>query len=239
MYRFLLDFFQGRTLLVLILLSTAKIEAKRYEFEPCIFYLDYPDFPRGEVAFINGINHKPPRAIKCTKFVGELAGKRKIFAIYNPTEGLFGDLKECYHELFKYKISPPIAKLHQKWYDFFATHGKREKFLQFCHSQGAIQVRNALLFFPEELRKRVIVVAIAPAAYISQEICANAYHYVSRRDIVPYIDRIGRRKCKNTIITLTPHPDAAFFDHHFLSPTYKPAITHHLMQYLKESGALQ
>lgn len=223
---------------MILLLSQALLYASQPKYQPFIFYLQYPDFPRGEVAFINGINHKPSRALRCIRFVGDLAGKKKVFAIYNPTDGVLGDLKKCYHELYRYKISQPVVKLHQKWNEFFSTHQKREKYLQFCHSQGAIQVRNALFHYPEELRKRIIVVAIAPAAYIPKTICHKAYHYVSRRDIVPYIDKIGRKRCKETTVILTPHKDAAFFDHHFLSPTYAPAIEHHLKAYLKENGTL-
>jgi hypothetical protein len=226
-----------RALILLVLFSFATVEAKQ-KFTPCIYYLTYPDMPNGEIAFINGINHKPKRAVKCLNFVGEMAGKKKAFAIYNPTDGLFGDLRKCYHELFKYKLSDPVLILHRKWNDFFETHTHGERYLQFCHSQGAIQVRNALLHYPEELRKRIIVVAIAPAAYISEAICSRAYHYVSRRDIVPYIDRHGRKMCKDTIVMLTPHQNAAFFDHHFLSPTFKPAIKYHLMEYLKEIGMI-
>jgi hypothetical protein len=204
---------------------------------PCLIYrLQVPDVPKGEVAFVNGINHKPPRAVKCASLLSSLSGGFNIYVVYNPTDGLFGDLKKCYHELFKFKVTPPVKKLQEKW-DYFFKHAKKsERFLQFCHSQGAIQVRNALLHYPEERRKRIIVVAIAPGAYIGQEICCKAYHYISRRDIVPYFDRQGLKKCKNSICFLTPHPDAAFFDHHFLSPTYRAAIEHHLQKFIESGG---
>jgi len=213
------------------------VEARRLpKYEPAIFELGCPEPPSGEMAFINGINHKPPRAVKCSALVSALGGGYNVFTVYNPTDGLLGDLRKCYFELFKFHASPPTEKLHEKWDRFFDIYTNNEKFLQFCHSQGAIQVRNALLRYPMQKRKRIIVVAIAPAAYIPQTICCAAFHYVSRRDIVPHFDRRGRRHCADSTIVLTPHRDAAFFDHHFLSPTYRPAIRHHLQEYLEHEG---
>ncbi len=215
------------------------LEARQKEYPAKIYSLDYPNLPRGEVAFINGMNHKPDRAVKCSRTVSDMAGKKNVYTVYNPTRGFFGDLKKCYHELKRFKISDPVTKLHEKWDAFFDTRPVREKYLQFCHSEGAIQVRNALLRYPHELRKRIVVIAIAPAAYIPDEICHHVYHYVSRRDIVPYFDRLGRRLCKHSTVVLTPHPKARFFDHHFLSPTYNPVITAHLQEYLRENGVYQ
>lgn len=214
------------------------VEAKPKVYHPQIYYLTLPDLEEGEIDYVNGMNHKPGRAVQCGTFLSELADNHKIFIVYNPTSGLFGDLKKSYHELFKCKISKPVVLLHQKWNHFFQEHPDvNQKLLQFCHSEGAIQVRNALLFYPPQLRKRIIVVAIAPAAYISQEICCQAFHYVSRRDIVPFFDRQGRARCADSIVTLTPHRDAHFFDHHFLSPTYHPAITYHLQEYIRTHGS--
>src|SRR5262249_10610751 len=85
---------------------------------------------------------------------------------------------------------------------------------------------------PEHLRKRIMVVAIAPAAYISDDLCLRCYHYASRRDIVPYFDWKGRKQCENTTVWLTPHRSASFFDHHFLSPTYREVIEYHLKEYI-------
>ena len=67
------------------------------------------------------------------------------------------------------------------------------KFLMICHSQGAIHVRNALLDYPPNLRSRIIVVAVAPGAYIYRKSCDTATHYRVRaaRDPVPRIDREG------------------------------------------------
>lgn len=199
-----------------------------------ILNLPRPPFPNGEVTFINGMNHKPDRALRCAQTISDLGGNYNVYVVYNPTNGFWPDLAKCFVELFHYKATEPVRKLHEKWDLFFHTAAPGDKLLQFCHSQGTIQVRNALLRYPPELRKRIIVIAIAPAAYIPEMICYQALHYASRRDIVPRFDRRGRKWCKDTTIILTPHPKAAFFDHHFLSPTFRPAIHHHLRHYLEK-----
>ena len=101
------------------------------------------------------------------------------------------------------------------WNSFFDKSSANAKFLMICHSQGAIHVRNALLDYPPELRKRIIVVAIAPAAYIYQKTCAKMIHYRAEwwRDFVPRLDRAGARKEKVTIVNLSSHLNAPAFDH--------------------------
>lgn len=222
-------------LLIFILCLWGSLEARpfrsRYSCE--IFHLALPEIEHGEVGFVNGMNHKPPRAVRCGAFLSKWANDHRVYVVYNPTGGFWPDLHKCFVELYHFRVTEPVRKLHQKWDLFFNRCKQDEKFLQFCHSQGTIQVRNALLCYPPHLRKRIIVVAIAPAAYISEDLCASVYHYASRRDIVPSIDHRGRARCKETLVTLTPHRRAAFFDHHFLSPTYQDVIHFHLTDYVK------
>lgn len=225
-----------RVMVFLLLFVPCVVHGKPKSY-PCeIYRLPQPDMPSGDVVFVNGVNHRPERAIKCATLLSNLSGGYNIYVIYNPTNGLLGDLKKCFHELIHFKVSEPVYKLHQMWDYFFATAGPYERLLQFCHSEGAIQVRNALARYPENLRNRIIVVAIAPGGYIDKELCYKTYHYISRRDIVPHIDRKGFYRCRDRICVLTPHPEAAFFDHHFLSPTYRAAIQHHLQQFIQSGG---
>ena len=114
------------------------------------------------------------------------------------------------------------------------------KFLMICHSQGAIHVRNALLDYPPELRERILVVAIAPAAYIYQETCAKIIHYRAEwwRDFVPRFDRAGARREKNSIITLASDSKASAFDHEFMSPTYQERLRWHITNYIQTQGKM-
>jgi len=107
-----------------------------------------------------------------------------------------------------------------------------------CHSQGAIHVRNALLDYPPELRERILIVAIAPAAYIYQETCAKVIHYRAEwwRDFVPRFDRAGAKREKDSIFTLKSHPDASIFDHEFISPTYEKKLAENIASYIDSHG---
>jgi hypothetical protein len=107
-----------------------------------------------------------------------------------------------------------------------------------CHSQGAIHVRNALLEYPPELRERILVVAIAPAAYIYSETCKKVVHYRAEwwRDFVPRFDREGAKREKSTVITLESHTNAAGFDHEFMSPTYEENLSWHITNYINSQG---
>ena len=97
-------------------------------------------------------------------------------------------------------------------------------------------VRNALRMCPDWVRKRIRVVAIAPAAYIDDYLCHSVVHYVSDGDIVHRIDAEGRERCKHTTRVLERHKDArGLVDHAFLSPTFQPAIYHETHSYLKKA----
>ncbi len=113
-------------------------------------------------------------------------------------------------------------------------------FRMICHSQGAVHVRNALLDYSPELREKILVVAIAPAAYIYQETCSQVIHYRAEwwRDIFPRLDRAGARREKDTIVTLRSHQDAPYFDHTFMSPTYQESLQHHIRRYIKSQGKI-
>lgn len=126
------------------------------------------------------------------------------------------------------------------WNSFFEKSSANAKFLMICHSQGALHVRNALLDYPPELRERILVVAIAPAAYIYSETCAKVISYRAEwwRDFVPRIDRAGGRREMSSIITLASDPNASAFDHEFMSPTYQERLQRHIKNYLNTQGKM-
>ena len=147
------------------------------------------------------------------------------------------DLIECDMGL-DYVATDPVKQLHKMWNGFFDKSSANANFLMICHSQGAIHVRNALLDYSPELRQRILVVAIAPAAYIYQLTCAKVIHYRVEwwRDFVPWFDRIGARRERATIIDLISHADAGIFDHEFMSPTYERELRKHIQNYTRTNG---
>lgn len=176
-------------------------------------------------------------ARESAQHVSRLAGGYNVRAVYNATHGTCVDLKECWKGL-NYVATDPVRLLHRMWNSYFEKSSENAKFLMICHSQGAIHVRNALLDYPPELRKRIIVVAIAPAAYIYQKTCAKVIHYRAKpwRDFIPRIDINGGKRAKGTVIDFNSHIDAKAFDHEFMSPTYEEKLQQHLLNYIQSQG---
>src|SRR5262249_15793909 len=130
----------------------------------------------------------------------------------------------------------PVRLLHKMWNSFFDRSSAAAKFLMVCHSQGAIHVLNALLDYPPELRKRIIVVAIAPGGYIYQQTCAQVTHSPNAskwRDPIPRIDKEGVARSKETIVDVVSHPDTGWLDHSFQSLTYRPDLERELISFVK------
>ncbi len=59
---------------------------------------------------------------------------------------------------------------------------------------------------------------------------------MSRRDIVTRLDVIGKIKYGNQLQVLEPHPNANFWDHEVLSPTFSPKIKDHIKDYIENYG---
>lgn len=189
------------------------------------------------IGFINGVWNDRKGIEESLDYISKLTGGYNIHGVFNATHGKVIDFKECIlGRLFI--ATDPVRQLHKMWNSFFEKSAADAKFLMICHSQGAIHTRNALLDYPLELGSRILVVAIAPGAYIYKETCAKIFHYRAplERDFIPRLDFAGARREKDTIITLKSHSEAHFFDHEFMSPTYKERLEAHIQNYIKSGG---
>ncbi len=92
--------------------------------------------------------------------------------------------------------------------------------------------------YPEELRQRIMVVAIAPGAYIDDKYAYQVTHYRSTRDIVPLLDFVGAFRCRDSTVVLKPHPNAPWFDHSINSPTYQTARKYQMDSYITQFGGM-
>src|SRR5258708_34098583 len=108
--------------------------------------------------------------------------------VYNRTHSGPIDVLEIFGFNFNGYSPYTAALLVQNWVDFHEKNKNNPdaKYLQFCHSQGAIHLKNALVGAPQEIRNRVMVVAIAPAAIVSRKICFNSFNYACKTDLVHY-----------------------------------------------------
>lgn len=200
------------------------------------------DLSCGAIGFINGINNQQTQSIASAQQLSQYAGGAKVYGIYNATNwdsiqwvSTVIDVLECGLGHMRMH-TPPVQLLKNQWDHFIATHGPDEKFLQISHSGGALQVYNALLTSPKSVQQRIISLALAPAAIIPEELCFRSYNHMSRRDIVTRLDVVGKIKYGNQLQVLEPHPNANFWDHEFLSPTFAPKIRRHINDYIENYG---
>jgi hypothetical protein len=182
------------------------------------------------IGFINGIRNTLEDSVRSTVYTSHLADGRNVCGIYNATHGLMADLMECGGAQQGVHV-PPVQLLKNQWQQFFEKH-PNGRFLQICHSGGTIHVKNTLLDLPQALRNRITVVAIAPAAIVPKELCYDSFNYVSRRDFVVYTDFRHTRHHLDELTVLQPHPDAPFFDHDFMSPTFTKRLSSALSQFI-------
>lgn len=205
----------------------------------------------GCIGFENGVGCADYHAYSNAEYLSSLGGGVNVHYTYNPSNaympflkalgplglgiGVVLDLFRCYNELINYACYPSVKRLHAQWDAFFAGAHPEQRYLHFCHSEGCIITRNALMTYDRELRERIIVVAIAPAAYIDNYLCSEVHHYCSERDIVPYLDFRGRVRCRDTTTILKPHKNAPKVDHGFQSETYQPYLEMHINDHAIEN----
>lgn len=113
--------------------------------------------------------------------------------------------------------------MHKVWDTHFEKFGPNAYFIQFCHSDGVSEVKGSLKAYPEELRKRIIVIGVAPSRFVEDKECHSAYHLISKSDRV-YLAGTGDIKNCSNVSYLTPHENATYWDHEFISETYVPKI---------------
>ncbi len=207
--------------------------------------------------FINGILCKFEGSFGHANYLHNLSpGNLSVNGIYNHSNGPL-DLGEAF--FLNYKGISPMTQdlLIKEWTEFHKMNIDRPyaKILHSCHSQGAIHTVNALKRLPEEIRNRIIVIAIAPAEVVTRDLCYDSFNYASKKDVVPLGGQLAAywqacnlgdedrgemwtkvAKMQSEIIWLDPHEGATGIDHDFQSPTYRDKIIQHLLDYHKRRG---
>ena len=171
--------------------------------------------PNLGIGFINGVFTDFDGAKENAEYISKLAGDYNIQFVYNATHG-HHDLIECQLGL-DFIATTPVGELHNMWDRFFDKSSPEAKFLQICHSQGTIHVRNGLLCYAPERRERILVVAIAPGAYLYEETCAKTRHYRASgwRDPIPRIDFFEAQRVSQTVVDLSHTPMLPGLTTHF------------------------
>jgi len=164
------------------------------------------------------------------KQISEESGGYNVYFLVNQTHGFIADLIECILGINFWGTEPSRILndfLHQR-----ALDNPDDQPMIIAHSQGCINARVALTALPREVNSRISVLAIAPAAYLSKDICKDVIHYRAElhHDLVPRFCFIDSMTADN-VVTLKSHKDASFFDHSYESPTYKEVINKHLINF--------
>jgi hypothetical protein len=99
---------------------------------------------------------------------------------------------------------------------------------------------NAATLVPEEVRKRITIIGIAPGGHVNEGDFEYSMHYESEKDFVPGLHkkRCGRDFNENTQI-LKPHENAPWFDHTFSSPTYERPLRREIGRFINKYGKIK
>jgi RHS repeat-associated protein len=202
-----------------------------------MFFCGFSQIAELGIGFVNGIMNSLSEAYTSAKALSEMGSDHFVNFVHNKSTGFVGsDIVRCFFELYFYMKTEAVQNQIDRFRSYFATAGPDAYYYHECHSEGAIVTRNALMRLPEEIRKRIIVLAIAPGAYIDEKYCYRVRHVVSTRDIVPLLDVVGALCNQNTTVRVKPHADAPLFDHPLSSPTYVRFRREGLSNYMEMYG---
>ncbi len=139
---------------------------KDVEAPSCAFQLDRAELALGQIGLHNGMYTSFTKAYNdACKLSTDCAQGHNLHCVYSATINPGWDVTSAV--LGQGGIAtPPVIKLLEQWQDFFEKE-ENGRLLQICHSRGAVEVNNALSFLPEELKQRIIVIAVAPACLIA------------------------------------------------------------------------
>lgn len=211
------------------------------------------------ITYVNGINTSPEEALANAEHIRKfIPGNLCINGIYNHSNNPITDLLEVF--LFNYLgFSPNTQGLLMQSFTEFHEKNKdnpNQKLFHICSSQGAIHTRNALMRLPQEIRDRVIVLNIGPAATVPKELCYRCFDFASENDFVHYgecifthlIASFNNESERQEMLTmlaenrrqltlLKPHEDAKGIDHSPQSPTFDETYERTLRNYFAHEGS--
>ncbi|MBS0654082.1 MAG: DUF687 family protein, partial [Verrucomicrobia bacterium] len=202
----------------------------------CIFDTPGRKLEKGEISFINGMEqtyqNTADTALQIRDVLAQGYGMRNVYGAsygaWDFASGLYGA---------KGIALPQARLLVQNWSEFFARSSPDEKFLQICTSRGAIDVHAALQQLPEHLRKRIFVIAIAPAYIIENTSCLKAFNIVVLDDVVPHLALNSNLITSNRpeVIIVERHADGKH-PHDPMGSSYLEAIRPLVHEYIRTNN---
>ena len=151
-------------------------------------------------------------------------GGYRIELTHNITNGIPNDLCRSLFSLLGFQTGV-VNDLHNKWTGHFQNNTPDSPFIEFAHSEGGINVNNALKAYDPELRKRIHIIAIASAKTIDRKLCGSVMHFDSSGDFIQCVDMIGRIMHSETVETIPRHPNTkGRYDHSIQSQTFQEPV---------------
>ena len=197
------------------------------------FTIDGKELQCGEIGYINGAGTDYTYAIGDAYRIREAHCQgHAMHCVYASDQGTLADASSVTlaHTM---QILPQARLLIQRWTEFFEKAGPNEKYLQICMSRGAIDVAAALAALPEELKKRILVIAIAPAYIIENTTCCKAINLIIKEDPIPFIAPNSPLIGKACEVKILPrHTDCAN-QHDPHGSSYRTYITPLVDQYIR------
>lgn len=197
----------------------------------CSFHLNRQELPRGQIGMHNGMDCPFEKArSNALKISNNLAEAYNLHCTY----GAHVDIKEDLASAVLGQggvVTPPVLQILNRWQDYFETNDS-DRYLQLCHSRGAIEVYNALTYLTEEQRQRIIIITIAPACIIPKEMAYKVINLVIPSDPIPQIASNRHLMDEPYVWKLPPHTDAE--DPHYMhGSSYREKLNPLIKKYIE------
>jgi hypothetical protein len=190
------------------------------------------DLQTGEISYINGTGCSFDQAKHdAQRMTREICQNFRMHPVYAASLGDRDFLSAAFSQ--KGVLLPQSRLLIQRWVEFFSRAKPEEKFLQICTSRGAIDVFAALRAITPEMQKRMIVLAIAPAAIITKNFCYKAMNFVISDDAVPQLALNRELIGKSPEVRILPNHHDGANSHDLHGASYRDAISPLINSYIQ------
>jgi len=203
---------------------------KRAKQSSCLFHLYRKELDQGYIGYHNGINNSLEDAkASAAKISDQCSQGHNIYCTYSATVNPSSDVFSAVVAQGG-TCTPGVLQLLERWNDFF-EQDPSHCLLQICHSRGAIEVYNALSHLPEEKRKRVIVIAVAPATFIPNSYVKKVINLVIPSDPIPKMALHQHIRNPHTMV-LEKHANGVH-PHYMLGSSYLDALSPLIERYIR------
>jgi RHS repeat-associated protein len=190
------------------------------------------EHPNIRFSYGNGIWNTKEDARSGAKYLSELIGRYNVHYVCNSTWSVGQDVSRALLERYASLKIGVVYRLKEEWTKYLAEN-KESIVIHVTMSEGSLHADMTLPLIPEELRRRIHIIAVAPATCISKEMCASVIHFYCKKDPVPNLMALPRARELGQMDTFKemtlPKKDDKWYKpykhhHEFQSPIYKKDV---------------